>query len=104
HLKYKSRRLVDTFEFVVKPIGEGSDAQHPLPHWSPNDRKTADLALAINHFFIRKDGAEIGTPVHWNLRDVSQSNAIRIVAAKRRHWLGLFRLGAEPGIVNLEKK
>jgi len=74
-----------------------------LPHRSPNDWKTADLALPINHFFIRKDGAEIGTPVHWNFRDVRQSNAIRIVAAISRNWLGLFRLGVEPGIVNLEK-
>ena len=72
---------VESVQLIQQPLGIGGDAQHPLPHRSSNDGKAADLAFPVDNFFVGQDGAELRTPVHWKIRDISEPNAVRISAA-----------------------
>ena len=101
--QFDSFRPIESVQFVEQSLRIRGDAQHPLPHRPPDDREAADLAFAIDNFFIGQNGAELRTPVHRNVSDISEPNAIRIIAAIGRNRLGLVRLRIEPGIVNLEK-
>src|ERR1700722_11271233 len=58
----KRRSPVDGFEVRQKTFGGGCDAEHPLAHGLADHRKAADLALAVDHFLIGENGAELLTP------------------------------------------
>ena len=96
-------RPIQAFELVEQPIGKGGDAQHPLPHRAPHDRKAADLALSVDDFFVRQDGAQLRTPIHRHLRHIGEAHAVGIVAAIGGNGFRFFRLGIEPRIVDLEE-
>src|SRR5438034_736015 len=86
-----------------QPLCICRNSQHPLTQRSADDRKTAKLALSINHFFICQSGTELWTPVHRHVSHISEPNFIRVLAAISRNRLGPIRRGIEPGIVNLKK-
>src|SRR4051812_12430024 len=91
-----SFRPVEAVQLVDQSLGVGGDAQHPLAHRTPNDRMSTDLALSIDDFFVRQNGAELGTPVYRNVSHVGETNAVGIVAAIGRNRLGLVSLRIEP--------
>ena len=45
--------------------------------------KSADLALAVDDFLVRQNGAEVRAPIHRNFRDIGEPHAVGIVAADR---------------------
>ena len=75
-------RPVEAVEFVDQALGIGGDAQHPLAHRARYDRKAADLALAVDDFFVGQHGAELGAPVHRRLSDVGEPHAVGVVAPR----------------------
>ena len=74
-----------------------------MPHRAADDGKSAHFAFAVDDFFVGQNGPQFRAPIHRHLRDVSEPDAVWIVAAIGRDGLGFFRLGVEPRIVNLEK-
>src|SRR5436305_9349456 len=96
-------RPIQFVESVNQSLGKGSDPQHPLPHWSSHNRKSANFALAIYHLFVGQNCAEFGTPVDRNISDVSEANTIRIGSRIGRNRLSSIRLRVEPRIVDLQK-
>src|SRR5204862_1353521 len=76
--QFDSFRPIQFVEFIEQSLRIRSDAQHPLPHRSLNDRKPANLALAIYNLFVCQNGAEFRAPVHRNIGDVSEANAVRV--------------------------
>src|SRR4051812_47294484 len=89
---------IQRLEFVYQSFGISRNTQHPLPHWSPNDRKPPDLAFAVDDLLVREHRPELGTPIHRNLRDVGEPYAVRIVGGISRDRFRAFRLWIEPGI------
>ena len=98
-----SLRPIEAFKFINQSLRVSGNAQHPLPHRPPDDWKSADFAFAINHFFVRQNGAKLRTPVHQHIGNVSEANFIRILAAISLDRLGPVRFRIEPRIINLEK-
>ena len=101
--QFNSLRPIEAFQFIDQSLCVSGDTQHPLPHRSPDDRKAAHFAFSVDHFFVRQDGAELRTPVHRNISNVSEPNFVQIFATKRFNRLGLVRFRIEPRIINLEK-
>ena len=99
----KRERPIQLLESPKQAISECSNPQHPLPHRPSHNSEPADLTLAIDHFFVREHGAEFRAPIDRHFRDVSEPDAIGIVALIGRDWLGPFRLRVEPRIVDPEK-
>jgi len=52
---------VDEFEVFDQSIGVGGDPEHPLLERHPDDREAADLALAVDDFFVGQDRPQFGT-------------------------------------------
>src|SRR5215831_11622904 len=90
-------------EFVEQSLRIRSDTQHPLPHRSSYDREAANFAFSIYNLLVRQDCAQLWTPVHWNVSNVSKSNAVRIGSAIRGNRLSPIRLRIEPGVVDLQE-
>ena len=101
--QFDSLRPIEAFKFINQSLRVSGNAQHPLPHRPSDDGKSTDLAFAINHFFVRQNGAKLRTPVHQHIGNVSEANFIRILAAISLDRLGLVRFRIEPRIINLEK-
>jgi hypothetical protein len=90
------------------------NAQHPLSHRLADHWKTADLALAIDHFFVGEDCPQLGAPVHRRFGDKREPLAVTVSALLffargfRRIWERLDRLRfvcrrVEPRIVKLQE-
>ena len=94
---------IEPFELIQQALGICHDSQHPLPHWPADDRKSANLALAIDHFFIGEHSAQFGAPIHWHIGHISQPYAIGISAAICRNRFRSLRLRVEPGVVDLKE-
>src|SRR5262249_44598806 len=90
-------------EFVEQSLGIRSDTQHPLPHRSSYDREAANFAFSIYNLLVRQDCAQLRTPVHWNVSNVSKANIVRIGSAIRGNRLSPIRLRIEPGVVDLKE-
>ncbi|KAG0505628.1 MAG: hypothetical protein Udaeo_10130 [Candidatus Udaeobacter sp.] len=101
--RFDSSRPIKALEFIEQSLRISSDAQHPLPHWSSNNRKAANLAFSIYNLLIRQDCAQLRTPVHWDVSDVSESNAVRIGPTIGGNRLGPVCLRIEPGVVDLQE-
>src|SRR5436190_3271204 len=78
---FDSLRPIEGVELSEQPLGICSDAQHPLSHRPSNNRKTADLAFSVNNFLVRQYCAQFRTPVDGDVRDISESNTVRISSA-----------------------
>src|ERR1700736_5903690 len=76
-------RPIKSFQFIDQAFGVSGDPQHPLPHWSPDDWKPADLTFSIDNLLVRQNRPELGTPVHRNIGDIREADFIRILTAKR---------------------
>src|SRR3954451_19473224 len=76
-----SLRPIERVELSEQPLGIRSDAQHPLSHRPSNNRKTPNLAFSVNNFLVRQYCAQFRTPVDSDIRDISESNAVRISSA-----------------------
>src|SRR5205085_8345547 len=74
-------RPIESFQFIREPFRKRGYAQHPLPHWTADDGKSAHFALAVDDFFIRENGPQFRAPIHRHLRDVGEPDAVWIVAA-----------------------
>src|ERR1700730_5119899 len=79
--QFDSFRPIESFELVDQALGVSGNAQHPLPHWPANDRKSAHFAFSIDNFFVGQDCAEFRAPIDWNFRYVSEPHAVRIFSA-----------------------
>src|SRR5215470_14688730 len=90
-------------EFVEQSLCIRSNTQHPLPHRSSYDREAANFAFSIHNLLVRQDCAQLRTPVHWDISDVSEANIVRVGSAIRGNRLSSIRLRIEPGIVDLEE-
>src|SRR6478735_2750565 len=101
--QFDSLGPIQFVESVKQSLRKSSDTQHPLPHRPSYNRETADLAFAIYNFFVGQDCAEFGTPVDWDICDVSEANAVRIGSAIGGNRLGPICLRIEPGVVNLQE-
>ncbi len=60
-------------EIIQEPVRVGGNFQHPLAHGFSNDIEPADLALAVNNFFVRQHRSQSRTPIDRNLRHVGQA-------------------------------
>src|SRR5438094_1284805 len=101
--QFDSFRPIKALEFIEQSLRISSDAQHPLPHWSSNNRKAANLAFSIYNLLIRQDCAQLRTPVHRDVSDISEANAVRIGSAISGNRLGPICLRIEPGVVDLQE-
>src|SRR4030095_6150175 len=84
-------------EFVEQSLRVRSNTQQPLPHWSTYDREPANFAFPIHNFLVSQDCAQILTPVHWDISDVSKPNIVWIASAVSGNRFSPIRLGIEPG-------
>src|SRR4030095_16935103 len=98
-----SFRPIKALELIEQSLRISSDAQHPLPHWSSNNRKAANLAFSIYNLLIRQDCAQLRTPVHWDVSNISESNAVRMGSAIGENRFGPICLRIEPGVVDLQE-
>src|SRR6516165_8218063 len=94
---------IKSCEFVEQSLRIRSDTQHPLPHRSSYDREAANFAFSSHNFLICQDCAQLRTPVHWNVSNVSKSNAVRIGSAISGNRLSSICFRVEPGVVDLEE-
>src|SRR5262249_35286659 len=94
---------IQTLEFVEQSLRVCSDAQHPLSHWSSNNRETANLAFSVHNFFVCQDCPQFRTPVHWDISDISKTNAVRISSSISRNRLSPIFLRIKPRVVDLEE-
>src|SRR6478736_10027328 len=101
--QFDSLGPIQFVESVKQSLRKSSDTQHPLPHRPSYNRETADLAFAIYNFFVGQDCAEFGTPVDWDICDVSEANAVWIGSAIGGNRLGPICLRIEPGVVDLQE-
>jgi hypothetical protein len=66
-------RPVHLIQVGQQPLGEGGDAQHPLPQRPAVHRVVADRATAlVGHLLVGQHGAQARAPVHDLLRQVGQ--------------------------------
>ena len=79
--QFDSLGPIQFFEIVEQSLSIGSDAQHPLPHWPSNHRESTNFALSIHDFFVGQNCAELSTPVDRDIRNIGESNALRITSA-----------------------
>src|SRR4029077_16900869 len=63
-------KVVESFE---QSLRKSSDTQHPLPHRFSHNRKAANLAFSVYNLLVCQDRAQLRTPVHWDISDVSES-------------------------------
>src|SRR6516164_7059680 len=101
--QFDSFRPIKAPEFIEQSLRIRSDAQHPLPHRSSNNRKAANLAFSIYNFLVCQDCAQIRTPVDRDISDVSEANTVRIGSAIGGNRLGPICLRVKPGVVDLEE-
>src|ERR1041385_9047940 len=94
---------IKAVELIEQSLRISSDAQHPLPHRSSNNRKTANLAFSIYDLLVRQDCAQIRTPIDRNISNVSEANSVWIGSPISRSRLGPICLRVKPGVVNLEE-
>ena len=90
---------VEPVEALDETISKRRNAQHPLTKRATLDGKSADLALAINHFLVRQNGSKLRTPIYGHFGDIGQPHRIRLRAGVGVNRLGFARGGIEPGIV-----
>jgi hypothetical protein len=85
-----------------------------LAHRFANDGEAADFAFTVDHFFVREDGAEFGTPIHRSFGNIGEAFGILVIAlllfgsevrgiGELLDGLGFICGGVEPGIVELEE-
>src|SRR3954447_1597625 len=101
--QFNSLGPIQFVESLQQSLGKSSDTQHPLPHWPSHNRKAANFAFSIYDFFVGQDCAEFGTPVDWNISDVSETNSIRVGSAISGNRLGPICFRIEPRVVDLEE-
>src|SRR5439155_16747344 len=94
---------IKALEFIEQSLRISSDAQHPLPHWSSNNRKAANLAFSIYNLLIRQDCPQLRTPVHRDISNISEPDPVRIGSAIGGNRLGPICLRVEPGVVDLQE-
>src|SRR6266508_5186616 len=90
-------------ESLKQSLCKSGDTQHPLPHRSSHNRKTANLAFSVYNFLVRQDRAQLRTPVHRDICDIRQPDTIRIGSAIGGNRLGSICLRVQPGVVDLEE-
>src|SRR5512133_809742 len=90
-------------ESLEQSLRKSSDTQHPLPHRSSHNRKAANLAFSIYNLFIRQDSSQLRTPVHRNISDVSEANAVRVDTPISGNRLSPICLRVKPGVVDLQE-
>src|SRR5215208_4841990 len=101
--QFDSFRPIKTLELIEQSVRISRDAQHPLPHWSLNNRKAANLAFSIYNLLIRQHCTQLRTPVHWDVSNVRETNAVRIGSGIVGNRLGPICLRIEPGVVDLQE-
>ena len=94
--KFNRFRPVERVESIEQALGEGGYAQHPLAHGTALDGKSADFALAIDHFLVGQHGAEFRTPVDRHFCHVSKADAIGIAAFVGGDGFGMVGFRVEP--------
>src|SRR5437773_11351338 len=72
---------IEVVKLVEQPLRIRGDAQHPLPHRSPNNREAPNLAFSVDDFFVSQHCAELLTPVNRDISHIRESNAVRIRSA-----------------------
>src|SRR4029077_11918498 len=78
--QFDSLRPIQFVESLKQSLRKGSDTQHPLPHRSSHNRKSANLAFSVCNLLVRQDRAQLRTPVHRDISDVSEAYAVGVVA------------------------
>ena len=72
---------INGIEVLEETLGIGGDAQHPLAHRLAHDREAAHFALAVDHFLIGQNRAQLLTPPNGRLGDIGQALGVAIGAA-----------------------
>ena len=67
---------IDQLQIIQQPLRIFGDAKHPLLEWLSHHGESAALALAIDHFFVGKDGAKLGAPVHKLLAQIREAHVV----------------------------
>ena len=72
-------RPVQLLQIVQQPLCIIGNAQHPLPQRHAQHRKTAALALAVYHLFIREHRAQGRAPIHRRFGLVGQPALVQLL-------------------------
>ena len=94
---------VEAVEILDQALRVGGDPEHPLSHRTTLDGESTHLALAVDHLFIGKDGSQTRTPVHGNIGDKGQADAIGIDTRVCGNRFSPVGGGIDPCIVELEE-
>src|SRR4029077_11230912 len=100
---FDSLGSIQFVQSLEQSLRKSSDTQHPLPHRSSHNRKTANLAFSVYNLLVRQDRAQLRTPVHRDVSNISEANAVRIGSAIGGNRFGPICLGVEPGVVDLQE-
>ncbi len=65
--------IVNRVEILEQPVGVGGDLEQPLLLQPPRDRRTAALATAADHLFVRQADFVFGAPVDRDRRLIGQT-------------------------------
>src|SRR4029077_4779083 len=85
-------------ESLEQPLRKSSDTQHPLPHRSSHNRKSADFALSVYNLLVGQNCAEFLAPVHRDISDISEPDTVRIGSPIGGNRFGPICLRVEPGV------
>src|SRR5262245_12056614 len=94
---------IKAVEFIEQSLRISGNAQHPLSHWSSNNRKTANLAFSIYNLLVCQDRAQLRKPVDRNISNVGQANTVWTLSAISENRRGSICLRIKPGVVDLEE-
>ena len=67
---------VNAFQAFEQALGVSGNSKHPLAHRLACDRKSADLAFTVDHFFVGEDGAQFLAPPDGSLSDIGEAIAV----------------------------
>src|SRR4029077_11207527 len=101
--QFNSLGPIQFVQSLEQSLRKSSDTQHPLPHRSSHNRKTANLAVSVYNLLVRQDRAQLRTPVHRDVSNISEANAVRIGSAIGGNRFGPICLRIEPGVVDLQE-
>src|SRR4029077_8826925 len=78
--QFNSLGPIQFVQSLEQSLRKSSDTQHPLPHRPSHNRKAANLAFSVYNLLVRQDRAQLRTPVHRDISDVSEAYAVGLVA------------------------
>src|SRR4030095_3264544 len=101
--QFNSLGPIQFVESLEQSLRKSRDAQHPLPHRSSHNRKAANLAFSVYNLLVRQNCAEFWAPVHRDVSNISEANAVRIDSARAGNRLSPICLRIKPGVVDLQE-